>query len=210
MAKLQFMHDIETLGSGDCPTLVTIGSCAFYLDDEPGTVLEKMEFYVDVKDATDLGMVPEPTGVMWWMAQSDEARGALVRAASVGRPLAVTMTHLANWIRGVVGTFGHNGKADHWSHPVTFDMIILTKAYELSGIKKPWGFRDYRDTRTLITICQDLDCVVERPRSLVPHVAVEDAVAQAKWVQLMYQALRDRAIKTPSSLEAAVEAVSKT
>ena len=99
----EVMLDLETMGNGPDAAIVAIGAVAF--DIETATISPR-GFYVrvDLESAIGSGGVMDPSTVIWWLQQSDEAREEITRLAggvteaeeALGRASAVTATARAS------------------------------------------------------------------------------------------------------------------
>ena len=65
------MVDIETLGTSSNSVILSIGAVEF--DNE--NLGAEFEVYIDPESCTDHGLVIDAPTVMWWLGQSNEARG---------------------------------------------------------------------------------------------------------------------------------------
>lgn len=164
------MVDVETLGRSHDAAIVQLGWCFFDLERtyRPGCRTIKFE------SAMKHGTVTADT-VLWWMNQSYQARQSI--------------THKENdTLEAALAAFNEEVKIlkpkHFWAH-ATFDFPILTNAYKATGVKNPIGFLQCRDIRTLDMLAR-ADLIAEWPeREGTHHDAMDDAVHQAKCVQMM-------------------------
>ena len=180
------MIDLETLGTRKTSAIRQIGLVAF--NAKPGTppaMLER-QIIVDVDSQTDLGATVDWDTIAWWFQQEQAARDSMVGkfgGESIHRACDVVNSF---WDQAFyVETHPKDPDFDTfervWGHGPSFDVAILENMFELAGKKPRWGYRSPRDTRTLSDFFE-----AERPTPLIPHIAVQDAVAQAQWVRNMY------------------------
>ena len=158
---LQVMLDLETMGSDSDAAVVAIGAVKF----DPATGKTGEEFYevVDLQSSVDAGMRMNVSTVMWWMRQEDEARKKISEVKGV--PLRDALVRFSEW-------FGDDKPV--WGDGATFDNVILSNAYSLTGLKRPWSYRSDRCYRTM----KNLKSVpVNRVGTF--HCAVDDARTQA-------------------------------
>jgi inhibitor of KinA sporulation pathway (predicted exonuclease) len=99
--------------------------------------------------------------------------------------LGDTLLNFSRWVK-------NHRKPRVWSNGATFDIAILENAYRQLGYEEhiPWLYPHIRDVRT---VCALAEGVVNKELFLfqgTPHVAVDDAIHQAKYVCAMWQALR--------------------
>ena len=107
---------METMGSDSDAAVVAIGAVKF----DPATGKTGEEFYevVDLQSSVD--------AVMWWMRQEDEARKKISEVKGV--PLRDALVRFSEW-------FGDDKPV--WGDGATFDNVILSNAYSLTGLKRP-------------------------------------------------------------------------
>jgi hypothetical protein len=155
------MVDLETLGNGSTAAIISIGAVAF--DAESGKI--ESEFYVNVdpQSCVDAGLKMDVSTVMWWMKQSDEARDAFNKPAV---PLELALDMFKAW---------YPQSAALWGNGATFDNVILSNAYTLTGINRPWNFTKDRCYRTLKALRPD----IKQEKVGVAHNALDDAKFQA-------------------------------
>ena len=171
------MLDLETMGVGPNAAIVAIGAVEFVLPVKEsmatvGRIGEiTREFYrtVDLQSSVDAGGVIDPSTVMWWLEQSDEARAELTREA--GREnIAGALQLFREWLGGRDCLI--------WGNGASFDNVILGSAYtKLSGIDfVPWKFRNNRCYRTVKALNKHIPA---DEVGGVAHNAVDDAKYQA-------------------------------
>jgi hypothetical protein len=171
------MADLETLSTRQHALFMSIGAVAFdprgsRVNRDPGNV-----FYqnVDIVSAQRAGLHVDGETIVWWFKQSDAARSAFKDPAP--RPIDEVLESFARWYKQ------HTDRSSFvWSHGATFDIPILTEAFQRVGMKAPWFYSRVHDTRTLF----DLVGVKLPPADLRAggHNALHDAIAQAEHVQL--------------------------
>lgn len=154
------MLDLETLGQTAGSAVAAIGAVEF--GDEG---LTGRTFYerIDWQTAINAGLTIDGNTMKWWMEQSDEARGELVKP---GKPLREVLRLFANWI-------GPNRYL--WGNGADFDNAMLATAYAKTGIKQPWNFWNNRCYRTV----KNLHPAIKLEREGTYHHALDDAKSQA-------------------------------
>lgn len=161
------MLDLETMGNTDNSAIIAIGAVAF----DPATrAISPQDFYVtvDLEDAVRHGGVIDPSTVMWWMKQSDEARS---KFSIPGVQLEFALANFSLWLTSHCSP----DAAIVWGNGAAFDNVILKNAYQSIGIAAPWKFWNDRCYRTI----KALNPEVKMNRSGVHHCAVDDARSQA-------------------------------
>jgi DNA polymerase III epsilon subunit-like protein len=174
------MLDLETLGTGNNAAIVAIGACQF---DLPGILINSNTFYspVDCDSAMEHGVVTGST-IKWWMQQSDAARASTF--ANDAPPLGDALYRFSWWVE----KFGGEKDIAVWGNASTFDNVIIRSGFASVGLPVPWSFRGDKCYRTVINLLPE----DKRPpfnRPVVAHNALDDAVAQATYLQACYQAL---------------------
>lgn len=178
------MIDLETLGTRvNCP-VIAIGAC--YFDPELGDIGRTFDRAINMQDAMRYGVADGGT-IAWWFNQSDAARQAAIR----GRDNAAT----------VFGDFrefcqtSSPGGVFVWGNGATFDISILEYAFtKILDCPAPWKFWNVRDCRTIKALAEGIVSVEDQKRHGTHHVAVDDAIHQAKWVSQCWQALRSKPV----------------
>lgn len=201
--NMEFMIDIESLGTVSGSPVVTIGAVLFdpYQSDSSDeltrrSLLIRVDMsdsikYADLSNAADVG-----TTLRWWFEQSDAAIKALVGNDCMSVKEALTKLWRFCHERGAfVNDEFFDGLSQlpkasrYWAKDPDFDMSLMRHYYEHPDLSKatrmPWRFWECRSVRTV----QDLawpEGGLERPDFLVDGVAHDarwDAITQAMTVQ---------------------------
>ncbi len=169
------MIDLETFGNGNDAAIISVGACTF---DTHGTlILDTFYRVVDLEISTHPGDIDSST-VMWWLKQEDGARKALTDSGST-EPLGTVLKQLSAWIT--------SSKAETlWSNGPTFDEVIIRSAFRRYGLDFPLSFRASRCMRTIRSLPGAPRLYMKKGTA---HNALDDAVHQAKHVQLIYKEL---------------------
>ncbi len=172
---VRIMFDLETLSTAHNACILSIGAVVFGTQSKAPEGYCR-EFYRNVDDRT--GAIDVQT-VMWWFAQSEEARSKLLVDR---RPLDQAVFEFATWCSmHATGTLLgiHEKKADveFWSRSPSFDEVILGTAFGRAFSRAPFFHRWSRDCRTIETAAG----VPYEPKGLAHH-ALADAYSQAEHV----------------------------
>jgi hypothetical protein len=159
---MHIMIDIETMGKRPTAPIVSIGAVAF---DDKG-VHSRFCRVVNLESAVAGGGIIEPATVMWWLAQSDEARAALTN--DVDEPLDEVLEAFALWVTA----YDPDGV---WGNGATFDNVLVAEAYKRLDMLAPWPFWKDRCYRTV----KNMFPAVELVRDGTHHHALADAETQA-------------------------------
>jgi exodeoxyribonuclease VIII len=159
--KTRIMLDLETLGNRAGAVIVAVGAVKF----GDGEVLDTFYERVDAESCIDLGMAMDVSTVFWWMKQNEAARKEIARPG--GRAIREVLELFALW--------ASDEDAEVWGNGASFDNAILSEAYALAKIRRPWQFWNDRCYRTVKGL-RPTDRVAEVG---VKHNALDDAFSQA-------------------------------
>jgi hypothetical protein len=160
------MVDLETLGNGSNAVITSIGAAKF----NTVGVTDSFMAHIDPESCVAAGLNMDVSTVLWWMKQSDAARGAFTQK---GQPLHIALEEFAAWFPK---------DACLWGNGATFDNVILSNAYKAVEQKTPWPYWGDRCYRTVKNLFPD----VKAPAFVgVAHNALDDAVHQARHLVLI-------------------------
>lgn len=166
--------DLETLSTQPHASIISIAAVAF--DDVTGETL--LEFKRNIEPSPRLHI--DPKTVMWWLNLPKDAQDAL----QTPKPMSIeqALEEFAFAIR-IAGP-----DALVWGNGATFDNVILASAYQVLGVKRPWGYKTDRCYRTIRAVFPN---VPEPARIGVPHEALDDARHEAKHLLAILQHIRE-------------------
>lgn len=172
----RIMVDIETMGLPPKGVIISIGAVRF---DGRG-ILDRFETGVDPESCVDVGMVMTVSTVMWWLAQSEEARKDIVTKQKNGYTISEALLQFSNWCT-------KEGKVTEvWGNGSDFDNVILVSAFQMCGIEVPWMFWTHRCFRTM----KNQFSTVQKPPVMgIKHSALADAEHQANWLRKIEKSL---------------------
>jgi len=159
--KTKIMIDLETFGTKPGSVIVSLGAVKF--DDRK--ILEEFYERIDAESCTKLGLKINPATVMFWLTQPDEPRNEICKP---GKPLQEVLLNFTQW----VGT----EDLEVWGNGATFDNVLLSCAYDVAGLNRPWKYSGDRCYRTVKNLYPE----IEMEREGVLHNALDDARDQAK------------------------------
>jgi hypothetical protein len=173
------MIDIEALGTAPRGVLLSFGALKFNIETRSINLDDGIHVNIFPHTAAEIGMEISGQTVMWWLKQSEEARAALFDP----RPqhIKTALRTLKNWFPD---------GAEVWAHD--FDFQILSSAFTMAGIKKPWHYRDQRDLRTLYKLAGGRPDM--RSFGGTVHNPTQDAYRQVLEVLECFTKLSERAI----------------
>ncbi|AHF74041.1 putative ribonuclease (polynucleotidyl transferase) from prophage [Candidatus Sodalis pierantonius str. SOPE] len=175
------MIDIETLGVRASAPLAAIGAVFF----EPTTGQLGKAFYARVDPRSDeaAGARAEVDTALWWLCQDAQARAELIIDPRLSASDALNA--LLNYINASQIPAGRK-HLNIWCKGGSFDVVILSAAFELHGLPIPWHFWRVRNMRTLLSLAQAND-YCPPPRQTPEHYALDDARYQAQVVAEIWQ-----------------------
>lgn len=159
--KTQIMLDLETLGKHPGSVIVSIGAVKF--DDKK--ILESFYTRVDPESCVEAGLRMDASTVLWWMGQNEPARKEICQ-------LGQSLSHALNEFRTFVG----GADPEVWGNGATFDNVLLSEAYRVAKIARPWKYHNERCYRTV----KNMFPSVPLQLTGTAHNALDDATAQAE------------------------------
>ena len=182
MTYRHVMIDIECLGTGDMPVVLSIGIMKFdpWADfrDRHIDQLQSMYLKPTFESCQDIGCTIDEDTLDWWAQQdpkvldeafSEDNRMSIRKAIRVMHRYCLGATHF-------------------WGHGAQFDYGILEHIAAKLERGVPWRFYQVRDSRTLFDLADP-----ERPDDLKHH-ALYDCYSQIIGVQNVYRKLNVRDI----------------
>ncbi|EEV6946295.1 exonuclease [Escherichia coli] len=176
------MIDLETMGKKSNAPIVVIG--AVFFDPQTGEIGPTFYIVISLVDAMDTGAVPDGSTIEWWLAQSSEARSAILVDQ-------VKLVDALIQFREFINEYSDEKFVQVWSNGATFDNTILRTSYERLNIPCPWRYYNDRDVRTIVELGKTIgfDARTVIPFEGVRHHALDDARHQAKYVTATIQKL---------------------
>jgi DNA polymerase III epsilon subunit-like protein len=161
------MVDLETMGTGPNAAIIAIGAVEF--DLALGEVGDRFYAVISLESSVAYGGVIDPSTVMWWLGQSEEARKAV---CTDGEHINVALLRFANWL----GQCAELDDLRLWGNGAGFDNVVLEETYRRAQLDCPWRFWNNRCYRTMKGLRPDLKAV----RAGTHHNALDDAMTQAQ------------------------------
>ncbi len=176
------MIDLETMGKKSNAPIVVIG--AVFFDPQTGEIGPTFYIVISLVDAMDTGAVPDGSTIEWWLAQSSEARSAILVDQ-------VKLVDALIQFREFINEYSDEKFVQVWGNGATFDNTILRTSYERLNIPCPWRYYNDRDVRTIVELGKTIgfDARTVIPFEGVRHHALDDARHQAKYVTATIQKL---------------------
>lgn len=168
------MLDLETMDTSPSAVVLSIGAVRF----DERACYERIYLVcaspAHIEDQRAHGRTTSQSTMDWWEKQSPEARALFSDEENVSP--AEALAQFADFC----------GPAPRiWGNGATFDNMILRSMYESYKRKTPWHYTADRCFRTL----KSLTKVPAPARVGVHHNALDDAIFQAIWAQVILQNL---------------------
>ena len=167
------MLDLETLSTNSNAAIIAIGAVKFD-GERGGEVYDK--FYQAVTGVAELeGFHVKQSTLDWWAEKSEEARAVFTDQNAVDLPTAL----LAFYHWAIKGTKVKDIRM--WGNGSDFDNVILTSAYGICNMVRPWEHWNSRCYRTI----KNQNRNVPMNRTGTFHNALDDAESQANHLLAM-------------------------
>lgn len=206
MPRTHIMLDLETLGVGVYPVVLSIGAVKF--DPTDATPIEEPVLAPQMTDQSSpffftrvspqscvaAGAKIDDRVLDFWMTPELDAARPYALGASMcpAMPVGDALLTFTTWLLATEGAPDLRG-THLWSHGLTFDANILQHYHETLGVPWPVHFRNARDTRTIYDVCglnAEGSESISFPPAPVKHHPVWDAWRQARAIQLCHSLLR--------------------
>lgn len=162
--------DLETMGLPPNGAIVSIGACFFDLDRcEIGPTFKRN---IHLATAVRDGGVIEPSTLLWWLSQSDEARKSILLDTY---DIRVVLQEFSDWI----AMHSRHQDVRVWGNGSDFDITLLNTAYRAAGIRAPWSPFKVRCFRTVRNMYPSVVYDPEQ-KGDGAHNALTDAIFQAQ------------------------------
>jgi hypothetical protein len=176
------MIDIETMSLKPNAAVASIGAIAFPIDRvsiEIDSIIEEPTFSAVLDLRTQRDRDFDPDTLYWWLSQSTAAQAGLLDNP---RETTGVLSEFRRWVRSLDVRYG-------WSNGANFDHVILQHLFQSRGIEYPFRYTRqlcFRTMKNLIEISEH-ETHVDGP---VAHRALDDAIVQARHLQLIFEKMR--------------------
>lgn len=178
------MIDIETMSTRTDAAVFQIGAMGFEFASGGKVYNSKpFEAYISLQSSLDAGLHVDPATIAWWMQQDDGVRTDAAIGLQYGISLDDALSGLDEWMMQDF-EIPWDTVEGIWAKPITFDLTILTSAYQKLGREVPWNWRNGRDLRTLFHLAGGEPQMMFDGR---PHSAVDDCEHQICQLQMAVQ-----------------------
>lgn len=156
---INIMLDLEALSAKNNAAILSIGAVKFGTE----SIIDRFYRVVSLKSCTGRGFVMDADTIAWWMKQSDEARKIFTEESI---SIDIALREFSDFVGGDVPV---------WGNGATFDNVIITSAFELCRVNKPWKFWNDKCYRTIKSAFPE----IKLERTGTHHNALNDAESQA-------------------------------
>ncbi len=161
----EIMIDCETLGTGECPVILTMGAMIFNHHD----IVAAKYWRIDLKTCQELGFQVDERTVLWWQDQSKEA----VMEVTGGE------THIKKALEELIQFYKKHDCRTVWSNGAIADIRWLNNGFIKVGLASPWKFWQERCFRT---IRECFPKIKDFKKHGVAHHALDDARNQVRYL----------------------------
>lgn len=177
------MLDLECTDSKRTAAIVSIGAVFFDIHKQQ----LGLPFYCEIgtkgiKQQLEAGRTLSLDTMVWWMAQSDEARDVWQKNGHKKLEIVPALHLFSKFCSNA------EGRPRVWGNGVDYDNVVLRDCYEMFNIKTPWHFRDNRCYRTMRALFNKSHTAMEREGA--HHNGLDDAVSQAKHLMKMLKDIK--------------------
>lgn len=190
------MIDIETVNNTMTSAILSIAAVPWNPDS--GRYDKKDYFYrvIDLQSCFNLGLTAGGKTLEWWFQQSTEAR---MNAFGYDKNFEkmhpkIHIKEALQQLRTYIKDYPlENKRFKIWGNGARFDLGILDNAFTAAKVPLPWGYRNERDVRTLVSLRPELKNKVSSTG--IAHNAVDDCVYQIKYCSKIWKKLNDSKFK---------------
>ena len=162
--------DLETMGTQPGCAVVAIGAVVVDPHNTDSPMDNTFSEHITLESNVAHGLRLEPDTVRWWLDQSDTARASVIGASA---SLQSALIRFDDFLNDACG--GDRYRLRIWGYGSDFDNAVLAAAYRAVGFDVGWPYWANRCLCTLLATHP-----VERVKPEVPHIALNDAIAQAR------------------------------
>ena len=182
------MLDLETMGNTSNSVIVSIGAVPFDIDS--GIVYEENIFYekIDIDSCLNVGLEVNGSTIYWWLKQNKKAQKELLKNKIT---LNDALKKFYSWFLNLKEEFKTLDGPFIWGNGATFDITILSNAYDKIKLPEPWHYRNERDLRTLVAFEPTIrEKVIVNNLGYVEHNPIDDCKLQIKYCSEIWNYLK--------------------
>lgn len=164
---MELMFDLETLDTKPSAAVLSLGAVLF---DRTGAIHDRFYRALDLQAQFDAGRTVSQDTLLWWMAESAEARAEAFHP--VRRMIPNALGEFLGWVKK------QPGLTKHWCNGPAFDGVILESLARDFGCMVPWEYNQLRDQRTLVDAAGISIRDLHPDITGVPHTPIYDCEFQ--------------------------------
>lgn len=168
--KDNFMVDLETMGTTPYSAIVSIGVVQF--DLKTGELGKEFYRTIDLQSCLDAGLHTDQSTVDWWKKQSQATRDKLYIDT---KPLSVVLQEFSGWLKNITDSYKYM-----WGNSASFDLGLLSQAYNKLNLPIPWAFWNERCCRTIVALNEFIKEKTAKPSGA--HDPIIDCKVQIDYV----------------------------
>lgn len=177
------MLDFETIGQDPDTAVISLG--AVFFNELTGELGPTFYMAFDIDSQLKAGRSVTGSTLKWWMSQSNAAKKVFNEKAEDPKQV---LELFSKWVLAQTTI----SKVKPWGNGSTFDISIIEDMFRMYNVKCPWLYYNVFDLRTFKRYVAN-NAKVDKSDG-VDHNALDDAIAQAKYV-IQYSALNREMIK---------------
>lgn len=174
---IDVMVDLETLGTTTGYVILSIGACFFNpLTGEIGHTFLRA---VDLQSSVREGFSIDGDTLEWWLRDNPEAL-----KSTIGIQNKENITEALTSFMNFCDTDGQIAKVRLWANDPSFDIAMIAKACEITGVEYRLKFWNTRCCRTIVGLYPSQlfkEYKINNQR-IGYHTADNDAIYQAKYI----------------------------
>lgn len=164
------MVDIETMGTKSYSAILSIGVVAF--DLKTGELGDEFYQTISLDSCLRNGLRTDPKTIAWWKTQDKKVFKELTKNTST---LPKVLIKLNRWLVDSCRTTKYM-----WGNAASFDLGLLTNAYEKCQLEPAWAYWNERCCRTIVALNPDIKNSMPKPTGV--HHPIVDCKYQIDYV----------------------------
>jgi hypothetical protein len=174
------MLDLETMGLSADAAILSVAAVAFDLWDWEADTEETWYSRITIQSNEEAHRRFDAGTIEWWLSQSKEAQASLFEAPM--KLLHIALPELRQWADNLSPRV-----ITVWAKDPDFDCVVLKDAMRKANVTWPFPYYNHRSVRTILHAAWPDGDAPNLSRPGVRHNALDDAIMQAKLVQLAWK-----------------------
>ncbi len=189
-----FVIDLETTDTLPSAEVLTIGIAA--VDAAKMTVIDE-NLHLAVSLDGQMNRTRSTETIDWWKSIGGDAKAIAWGQVITRQPVMTVLAKVNQFLLNTSSTDSFTV----WGNGATFDISILESLFRDAGVTVPWSYRQVRDLRTIYEAAGAVS-TEETRKGLTPHIALDDAVEEARRLLLSFKVLGLSAPPKPAAAKA--------